>query len=95
MKFIPKTIDYDLSPYTGLTRESWIEAAEYVIDGIFKNTLNGPALWNLLVESMQYVLHDETGNYDSFANVTYWIGKREDVLYRRQFFDYRISEETH
>ncbi len=26
MKFKPKHTDYSLSPYTGLTRESWIEA---------------------------------------------------------------------
>lgn len=40
MKFIPKTTDYGLSPYTGLTRESWIEAAEYVINEIFNNIKN-------------------------------------------------------
>ena len=37
MKFIPETTDYTLSPYTGLTRESWIEAAVYVLNGIFTN----------------------------------------------------------
>lgn len=36
-RFEPKHLDYDLSPYTGLTRESWIEAAEYLLDGIFQN----------------------------------------------------------
>jgi len=35
--FKPKHLDYDLSPYTGLTRESWIEAAEYLLKGIFQN----------------------------------------------------------
>ena len=35
--FIPKTTDYTLSPYTGLTRQSWIEAAEYLLTGIFQN----------------------------------------------------------
>ena len=30
MRFEPKTLDYELSPYTGLTRESWIEAAKYL-----------------------------------------------------------------
>jgi hypothetical protein len=37
MKFEPKTLDYTLSPYTGLTRESWIEASEYLLNGIFDN----------------------------------------------------------
>lgn len=36
-KFIPKTLDYDLSPYTGLTRESWLEAGSYMLEGIFQN----------------------------------------------------------
>lgn len=35
--FEPKHLDYELSPYTGLTRESWIEAAEYLLNGIFQN----------------------------------------------------------
>ena len=37
MRFEPKTLDYELSPYTGLTRESWLEAGEYMLTGIFKN----------------------------------------------------------
>lgn len=37
MVFEPKTRDYNLSPYTGLTRDSWLEACEYLLDGIFKN----------------------------------------------------------
>ena len=37
MVFTPKHTDYELSPYTGLTRESWIEAAEYLLTGIFNN----------------------------------------------------------
>ncbi|MDE6219515.1 MAG: DUF2264 domain-containing protein [Lachnospiraceae bacterium] len=36
-RFKPKHLDYELSPYTGLTRESWIEAAEYLLNGIFQN----------------------------------------------------------
>lgn len=35
--FQPKHLDYERSPYTGLTRESWIEAAEYLLNGIFQN----------------------------------------------------------
>ncbi|MBO4456151.1 MAG: DUF2264 domain-containing protein [Butyrivibrio sp.] len=37
MVFEPKHTDFKLSPYTGLTRESWIEAAEYLLKGIFGN----------------------------------------------------------
>lgn len=35
--FQPKTLDFNLSPYSGLVRESWIEAGEYLLKGIFKN----------------------------------------------------------
>ena len=37
MRFEPKSLDYDLSPYTGLTRESWLEAGRYMLEGIFRN----------------------------------------------------------
>lgn len=37
MKFQPEALDYNLSPYTGLTRESWIKACEYLLGGIFSN----------------------------------------------------------
>lgn len=37
MKFEPKTLDFTLSPYTGLTRESWLEAGRYMLEGIFQN----------------------------------------------------------
>lgn len=37
MVFEPKTIDFEKSPYTGLVRESWIEAGEYLLQGIFGN----------------------------------------------------------
>lgn len=37
MIFQPKTSDYTLSPYTGLTRDSWIEAGEYLLEGIFRH----------------------------------------------------------
>lgn len=35
--FTPKTLDYKTSPYTGLTRQSWIEAGEYFLTGIFQH----------------------------------------------------------
>ena len=37
MIFTPKTTDYNLSPYTGLTRQSWIEAGEYMLEGVFQH----------------------------------------------------------
>lgn len=37
MRFVPKTLDFELSPYTGLTRESWLEAGIYLLEGIFQN----------------------------------------------------------
>ncbi len=37
MVFKPTHTDFELSPYTGLTRESWIEAAEYLLSGVFNN----------------------------------------------------------
>ena len=46
MVFRTKTLDYELSPYTGLTRESWLEAAEYMLTGIFQNikTMDDPVV---------------------------------------------------
>lgn len=37
MVFTPKKLDFELSPYTGLTRESWVEAGKYLLEGIFEN----------------------------------------------------------
>lgn len=46
------------------------------------------------VESMQYVLTNE-GEEPQKCNAVMWHGKREGVLYRRQFFSYRLDCETH
>jgi len=37
MVFKPKETDYQLSPYTGLTRDSWIAAGEYLLTGMFRH----------------------------------------------------------
>lgn len=37
MTFVPKTVDFERSPYTGMTRESWIEAGEFLLQGIFQH----------------------------------------------------------
>lgn len=47
------------------------------------------------VEAQQYVLLDSTTGKVSRANVTFWHGEEKDVLYRRQFFDYRLDTECH
>ena len=33
--FEVKNPDYTLSPYTGMTRDHWIQAAEYILEGAF------------------------------------------------------------
>lgn len=47
------------------------------------------------VEAQQYVLHDVTTDTYSKANVTLWHGEKNNVLYRRQFFDYTMDVEEH
>lgn len=47
------------------------------------------------VESQQYVLKDLIYGNCSLANATFWGGLRDGVLYRRQYFDYRLDTETH
>ena len=37
MVFKPENLDFERSPYTGMTREHWIEAARYLLTGIFQN----------------------------------------------------------
>ncbi len=47
------------------------------------------------VESMQYVIKDGTAGELTRANVTFWAGEWEGVLYRRQFFNYNLETECH
>ncbi|MBE5877171.1 MAG: DUF2264 domain-containing protein [Lachnospiraceae bacterium] len=47
------------------------------------------------VQSQQYVLRDVTADTISHANVTFWAGQIDGVLYRRQFFDYHLGAEGH
>ncbi len=35
MAFVPGNTDFNLSPYTGLTRQSWLEAAKYLLENVF------------------------------------------------------------
>lgn len=71
----------------GVTREGGLEAPN----------LKQPVDWVLdqALEAQQYVLQTgEEGEY-SRANVTFWYGQRDRVLYRRQFFDYNLENECH
>ncbi len=47
------------------------------------------------IESQQYVLEDMTFHKVKRCNVTFWAGEKEEVLYRRQFFDYDQDKECH
>ena len=46
------------------------------------------------VEAQQYVLEDIATGKLMRANVTLWCGSRDGVLYRRQFFDYNLEQES-
>lgn len=37
MGFKPKHLDFNLSPYSGLTRESWIDICDYLLEGVFRH----------------------------------------------------------
>ena len=47
------------------------------------------------VESQQYVLRSEWDGTFSLANVTYWGGEKDGILYRRQYFDFNLEVERH
>ncbi|MBQ7564138.1 MAG: DUF2264 domain-containing protein [Lachnospiraceae bacterium] len=47
------------------------------------------------VEAQQYVLQSLTDESLKRANVTFYGGVREGVLYRKQYFNFRLSEEWH
>ncbi|MGB4660690.1 MAG: hypothetical protein WBI07_16065, partial [Mobilitalea sp.] len=49
---------------------------------------------NSEIESQQYVLNDTTNGELQHANVTFWSGVRNEILYRRQFFSYNLNTET-
>lgn len=40
MEFTVTKTDYGLSPYTGMTRESWLKAAKYLLENVFSNIKN-------------------------------------------------------
>ena len=46
MHFSPENLDFELSPYTGLTRKHWIDAGKFILEGVFKHvkTMDSPVL---------------------------------------------------
>ena len=46
MHFVPDNPDFELSPYTGLTRKHWIDAGKYILEGVFRHvrTMDSPVL---------------------------------------------------
>ncbi|MBR1440344.1 MAG: DUF2264 domain-containing protein [Lachnospiraceae bacterium] len=47
------------------------------------------------VESQQYVLCHKWNDEIKQANVTFWGGEKDGVLYRRQYFDFNLENERH
>ena len=64
MRFEPKNLDYDLSPYTGLTREHWIEAGKYLLKGVFESIkdFNSPVVVPRRETEVTYPHKSSTGN---------------------------------
>ncbi len=50
---------------------------------------------NKNVEAQQYVLFDKNDDRYLKCNVTFWNGIKNNVLYRRQYFDYSLENECH
>ena len=46
MHFSPENLDFELSPYTGITRKHWIDAGKFILEGVFRNikTMDSPVL---------------------------------------------------
>lgn len=64
MKFVPSNPDYNLSPYTGMTRRHWIDAAKYLLEGVFKNipSYSSPAVLPREETEVTYPHKDASGN---------------------------------
>lgn len=64
MKFEPENLDYNLSPYTGLTREHWIEAGKYLLKGVFENIkdFNSPVIVPRKEQEVTYPHKNSVGN---------------------------------
>ena len=60
MAFQPKHTDFSLSPYTGMTRESWTEAGQYLLDGVFQHVkrFTDPVILPRTEDKITYPHHD-------------------------------------
>lgn len=56
MKWEPKTLDYEKSPCTGLTRDSWLEAAEYYKYQVLRSCTRLCPLYNAAGEDESYLI---------------------------------------
>lgn len=64
MSYTPTNLDYTLSPYTGMTRKSWIEAGKYLLQGVFKNipSLSSPLILPRVETEITYPHKNSAGN---------------------------------
>lgn len=64
MFFQPANLNYEISPYTGLTRESWIEAGKYLLEGIFRHipSYDDPVVLPRTEKEITYPHKDAEGN---------------------------------
>lgn len=62
--FKPSELDFDLSPYTGMTRKSWIEAGKYLLEGVFENipSIDSPVVLPRNETEITYPHKDAEGN---------------------------------
>ena len=51
--------------------------------------------WDASLVAMQYELRDLTDDRTEYANVCFWGGEKDGILYRKQFFEYDLSREAH
>lgn len=68
MEFCKENLDFQKSPYTGLTRESWKEAGRYILTGLFKNVsaINDPLVLIRQERQITYP-HDEDNLLEKMA----------------------------
>lgn len=64
MIYKPAHLDYELSPYTGLTRESWIDAGVFLLTGVFRNinSYESPVVLPRSENDVTYPHKNSTGN---------------------------------
>lgn len=64
MSYTPTDLDYGLSPYTGMTRKSWIDAGKYLLEGVFKNipSLSSPVVLPRAETEVTYPHKNAEGN---------------------------------